>query len=66
MNRLFKSMGIAIMALLLIALLPVTILIIAGILMYFGMNSGFFALLIGAVVALFIIITIDVYWQQGN
>jgi hypothetical protein len=65
MNRLFKSMGIAIVALLLIALLPVTILIIAGILMYFGMNSVL-ALLIGAVVALFIIITIDVYHQQGN
>lgn len=65
MNRLFKSMGIAIMALLFIALLPVTILIITGILMYFGMNSVL-ALLIGAVVALFIIITIDVYHQQGN
>ena len=62
MNRLFKSMGIAIMASLFIALLPVTILIIAGILMYFGMNSVL-ALLIGAVVALFIIITIDVYHQ---
>ena len=62
MHRLFKSMGIAIMALLFIALLPVTILIIAGILMYFGMNSVL-ALLIGAVVALFIIITIDVYHQ---
>lgn len=60
MNRLFKSMGIAVMALLFIALLPVTILIIAGILMYFGMNSVL-ALLIGAV-----IITIDVYHQQGN
>lgn len=65
MNRLFKSMGIAVVALLFIALLPVTILIIAGILMYFGMNSVL-ALLIGAVVALFIIITIDVYHQQGN
>lgn len=65
MNRLFKSMGIAVMALLFIALLPVIILIIAGILMYFGMNSVL-ALLIGAVVALFIIITIDVYHQQGN
>lgn len=65
MNRLFKSMGIAVMALLFIALLPVTILIIAGILIYFGMNSVL-ALLIGAVVALFIIITIDVYHQQGN
>lgn len=64
MNRLFKSMGIAIMVLLFIALFPVTILI-AGILMYFGMNSVL-ALLIGAVVALFIIITIDVYHQQGN
>lgn len=65
MNRLFKSMGVAIMALLFIALLPVTILIIAGILMYFGMNSVL-ALLIGAVVALFIIITIDVYHSQCN
>lgn len=65
MNRLFKSIGIAVMALLFIALLPVTILIIAGILMYFGMNSVL-ALLIGAVVVLFIIITIDVYYQQGN
>lgn len=65
MNRLFKSMGIAVMALLFIALLPVTILIITGILIYFGMNSVL-ALLIGAVVALFIIITIDVYHQQGN
>lgn len=72
MNRLFKSMGIAVMALLFIALLPVTILIIAGILliivgilMYFGMNSVL-ALFIGAVVVLFIIITIEVYNQQGN
>lgn len=65
MNRLFKSTGIAVMALLFIALLHVTILIIAGILMYFGMNFVL-ALLIGAVVALFIIITIDVYHQQGN
>lgn len=65
MNKLFKSMGIAVMALLFMALLPVTILIIAGILMYFGMNSVL-ALLIGAVVVLFIIITIDVYHQQGN
>ena len=65
MNRLFKSMGSAVMALLFIALLPVTILIIAGILIYFGMNSVL-ASLIGAVVALFIIITIDVYYQQGN
>lgn len=64
MNRLFKSMGIAVMALLFIALLLVTVLIIAGILMYFGMNSVL-ALLIVAAVALFIIITIDVYRQQG-
>lgn len=65
MNRLFKSMGIAIMALLFIALLFVTILIIAGILVYFGGNS-ILALLIGSVVALFVVITIDVYRQQGN
>lgn len=65
MNRLFKSMGISVMALLFIALLPVTMLIIAGILMYFGMNS-ILALFIGAVVALFIIITIDVYHSQCN
>ncbi len=65
MNRLFKSMGIAIMALLFIALLPVTILIIAGILMYFGMNSVL-ALLIGAIVFQFIILTVIVYDLQNN
>lgn len=65
MNRLFRSMGIAVIALLFIALLPVIIFIIAGILTYFGMNS-ILALLIGAAVALFIVITIDVYRQQDN
>lgn len=64
MNRLFMSMGIAVIALLFIALLLVIIFIIAGILMYFGMNS-ILALLIGAAVALFIVITLDVYRQQG-
>lgn len=48
MNRLLRSMGIAVIALLFIALLPVIIFIIAGILTYFGMNS-ILALLIGAV-----------------
>lgn len=65
MNRLFKSIGIAVMAILFITLIPITILIITGILMYFGM-SNVPALLIGAVVALFIIITIGVYHLQGN
>lgn len=65
MNRLFRSMGIAVIALLFIALLPVLISIIAEILMYFGMNS-ILALLIGTAVALFVVITIDVYRQQGN
>lgn len=65
MNRLLRSMGIAVIALLFIALPPVIIFIIAGILTYFGMNS-ILALLIGAAVALFIVITIDVYRQQGN
>ena len=66
MNRLFKSMGIAtIMVLLFVAFPPIIVLIIAGILMYFGMNS-ILALLIGAVIALFIIITIVVYRIQGN
>ena len=60
MNRLFKSMEIAIMVLLFVAFPSVIILIMAGILIYFGMNS-ILALLIGAVVALFIIITIEVY-----
>jgi hypothetical protein len=64
MNRLFRSMGIAVIVLLFIVLLPVIIFIIAGILTYFGMNS-ILALLIGAAVALFIVITIDVYRQQG-
>lgn len=65
MNRLFRSMGIAVIALLFIALLPVLISIIAEILMYFGMNS-ILALLIGTAVALFVVITIDVYRQQGK
>lgn len=56
MNRLFWSMGIAVIALLFMVLLPITVFIIAGILVYFGMNS-ILALFIGAVVALFIIIT---------
>lgn len=60
MNRLFKSMGIAIMVLLFIALPFITIFIITGILMYFGMNSVL-ALFIGAVVALVIVITTDIY-----
>lgn len=61
MNRLFKSMGIAIMVLLFIALPFITIFIITGILMYFGMNSVL-ALFIGAVVALFMVITTDIYY----
>ena len=60
MNKLFESMGIAIMALLFIAFFPTIILIIAVILVYFGMNSAI-ALFIGAVVSLFIIIAIEVY-----
>lgn len=63
MNRLFKSMGIAIMVLLFIALPFITIFIITGILMYFGMNSVL-ALFIGAVVALVIVITTDIYSIQ--
>lgn len=65
MNRLFGSMEIAVIALLFMVLLPITVFIIAGILVYFGMNS-ILALFIGAVVALFIIITINVYHLQGN
>lgn len=61
MNRLFKSIGIAIMVLLFIALPFITIFIITGILMYFGMNSVL-ALFIGAVVALVIVITTDIYY----
>lgn len=63
MNRLFKSIGIAIMVLLFIALPFITIFIITGILMYFGMNSVL-ALFIGAVVALVIVITTDIYYIQ--
>lgn len=59
MNRLFWSMGIAVIALLFMVLLPITVFIIAGILVYFGMNS-ILALFIG------IIITINVYHLQGN
>lgn len=65
MNRLFKSMGIAIMTLLPIAFFPITIRMIAGILMCFGINSVL-ALPIGAVVALFIITTIGAYSLQGD
>lgn len=61
MNRLFKSIGIAIMVLLFIALPFITMFIITGILMYFGMNSVL-ALFIGAVVALVIVITTDIYY----
>lgn len=65
MNRLFKSMGIAIMALLFIAFPFITTLIITGTLMYFGMNSVL-ALLIGGVVALFTFLTIEIYILQND
>lgn len=65
MNRLLESMGIAAIALLAIALIPITILLVAGILMYFGMSITS-ALLIGAVVVPFILITIDVMHLQNN
>ena len=60
MNKLLESIGIAIMALLFIAVFPVTILIITIILIYLGMNSAI-ALFVGAIISLFIIITIEVY-----
>lgn len=60
MNKLFEAIGIAIMALLFIAVFPVTILIITMILIYLGMNSAI-ALFVGAIISLFIIITIEVY-----
>lgn len=60
MNKLLESIGIAIMALLFITIFPATILIIALILIYFGINAAI-ALFIGAIISLFIIITIEVY-----
>ena len=60
MNKLFEAVGITIMALLFIAVFPITILMITMILIYLGMNSAI-ALFVGAIIALFIIITIEVY-----
>lgn len=64
MNKLLQAMGTAAMALLYIALVPFTIFLIAGILMCFGMNLVL-AITLGAVMALFILITIDVYFQNN-
>lgn len=60
MNKLFEAVGITIMALLFIAVFPITILMITMILIYLGMNSAI-ALFVGAIISLFIIITIEVY-----
>lgn len=65
MDRLLRAMGIAAIALLAIALIPVTIFMVAGMLMYLGMSITP-AILIGAVVVLFILITIDVFHLQDN
>lgn len=65
MNKLLRAMGIAAIALLAIALIPVIIFMVAGMLMYLGMSITP-ALLIGAVVVLFILITIDVFHLQDN
>lgn len=65
MDRLLRAMGIAAIALLAIAAIPVIIFMVAGMLMYLGMSITP-ALLIGAVVVLFILITIDVMHLQDN
>lgn len=64
MNRLLQAMGTAALVLLCVALIPFTIFLIAGILMCFGMNLVL-AMTLGAVIALFILITIDIYFQNN-
>lgn len=63
MNKLLGAMGTAAIVLLIIALIPFTIFLIAGILMLFGMGI-IGACTIGALVVLFVLITIDVYVQS--
>lgn len=63
MNRLLQAMGIATIAILGIILIPLIILIVAGILMYFEMN-WVLAATIGAFATLFLLITLDVYFQK--
>lgn len=65
MNRLLKSIGIAIMVLLFIAIPIITMVTIVGILTYFSMNI-IPALFIGSIVALFTVIVIEVYYLEGN
>lgn len=63
MNKLLQAMGTAALVLLCVALIPFTIFLVAGILMCFGMNLVL-AVTLGAAIALFILITTDVYFQS--
>lgn len=63
MNKLLQAMGTAVLVLLCVALIPFTILLIAGILMFFGIGTVW-ACTIGAFVTLFGLITVDIYFQN--
>jgi len=63
MNKVLQAMGTAAIVLLGIALIPFTIFLIAAILMLFGVGVTW-ACTIGAIISLFILITIDVYIQN--
>lgn len=63
MNKLLQAMGTAALVLLCVALIPFTIFLIAGILVLFGVEVTW-ACTIGAIIFLFILITIDVYIQN--
>lgn len=63
MNKLLQAMGTAALVLLCVALIPFMILLIAGILMYFGIET-ICACIIGACVTLFVLITVDVYFSK--
>lgn len=65
MNKLLQAMGTAALVLLCVALIPFMILLIAGILMYFGIGV-IWACTIGACVTLFVLITVDVYFQNRS
>lgn len=64
MNKLFKSMGVAIRCLASIVIIPITILIIIGISICFGVS--FTHVVFGAVVSQFIVFTIITYYLLAN
>ncbi len=64
MNKLFKSMGVAIRCLASIVIISITILIIMGISICFGVS--FTHVVFGAVVSQLIILTIIAYYLRAN